>query len=76
MKILCFNITYVGFFEKTWKKYVREGYKIKAIKQLRDNKNKNKKHTDKNWLGLKEAKDIVEKYMNKKHIGIKSYYDN
>lgn len=59
MKILCFEISYIGFdwlFNETkleWQHLALENQKVKAIISLRQIKD----------LGLKEALKIVEDYM-------------
>lgn len=69
MKILCFEITYVGFMKKQkWQQSALAGLKINAIKELRDLKNNGKRLNDKGWYGLAEAKQAVEKYMLKNGV--------
>lgn len=54
MKILCFEIDYVGF-KKDWQKMALAGKEIPAIKRLREIKTP--------IMGLKEAKEKVDAYM-------------
>ncbi len=63
MKILCFEIKYVGFQPYEWKKLALGGWetKIAAIKKYREELT-----TKKNGMpGLREAKDAVEAYAAK-----------
>lgn len=65
MKVLCFEIKFVGFHGCEWKRIANEGsdHKIAAIKRYRE---ENGRHGE--LPTLQEAKDAVELYMHKKHI--------
>lgn len=52
MKILCFEINYIGF--TSWQALARHGHKVRAIKVLYD------KHEN---MSVGEAKAIVESYI-------------
>jgi len=58
VKIGPIEIRWIGF-EAEWKKLVREGRTIAAIKVVRDNSH--------GKLGLREAKSIVDKYRAEIH---------
>jgi len=61
MKVFCFEIVYIGF-NGEWKKFAKQGRKLDAIKAYR--------LLGKNGLiGLKEAKDHVDKWMER-HVKI------
>lgn len=59
MKVLCFEIAYVGFGATGWKKVAKTGDLISAIRTLRQ---------EVKGTGLMQAKEIVEDYMSKHKI--------
>ena len=61
MKVLLWEISYIGFRSREWKKLAKEGRRIAAIKALR---NSDPKH-----YSLKVAKEKVDAYMAK--VGVK-----
>lgn len=79
MKILCFEIKYVGFKKPEWKFFAQasaresdytraSNLKIDAIKSLRQCTNANPDGTTKavdspGYVGLREAKETVEQYI-------------
>jgi hypothetical protein len=68
MKFLCFEITYIGFnsLNQPWKAFAESGDRLNAVKGLRKVRNFNIDHNDPNFLSLREAVAIVDKY-TKKH---------
>lgn len=73
MRILCFEIQYVGFgpYYK-WKKLAKAGLLIDAIRKIREEANgsgpSQLSPDSPRYLGLREAKAIVDSYMVKHHI--------
>jgi len=63
MRILCFEIKYVGLRPNAWQQIAQTGDKIGAIKELRN--------MSKTFVGLREAKDEVDAYMYKHHIPVR-----
>jgi hypothetical protein len=60
MTVFCFEIKFVGF-KSTWKKLVKKGFKIQAIKEYRNSflrKNKD-------MPSLLEASVVIDAYGNK-----------
>ena len=77
MRILCFDIEYVGFKgcfpliqnNSLWKAYALKGEKIEAIKAYRSMKNARYPNVDDpRRVGLREAKDKVEDFMAQKKV--------
>jgi len=71
MKILCFEIKYVGFGKaiSEWQKIALTGNKIGAVRVMREVANVKYPHIDDpRRLGLKEAKYQVEAYMQRMGI--------
>ena len=72
MKILCFDIVYVGFGRKEdnlWKAYAKRGDRVGAIKNLRKVYNEPYPDTeDPRRMNLKKALLKVTNYMKRKRI--------
>ncbi|HPR91716.1 MAG TPA: hypothetical protein PLR64_00460, partial [Candidatus Dojkabacteria bacterium] len=76
MRILCFDIEYVGFKgcfpliqnNSGWKAFALKGDKISAIKEYRNVKNSRYGVDDPRRVGLREAKDKVEEFMIKNKV--------
>ena len=69
MRILCFEVSYVGFSYLKWQQHALRGETILAIKALREMKNKDYPEVDDpRRLGLKEALSVVKAYMEKKGV--------
>lgn len=69
MKVLCWEIEYIGWSRQTWKIFAERGEMINAIKALREQKNRPYPCVDDpRRMGLRDAKNTVEAYMAKRGI--------
>jgi len=67
-RFLLWEIGYVGLKPTLWKKYARKGLMISAIRSLRELKNKGLTQESPGYVGLREAKELIEDWMQKHHV--------